>query len=52
MKKLKNIIVVVLAAIFVFGFTAGSILLPDKEISEAERRKLEKFPQITLDLRQ
>ena len=49
MKKLKNIIVVVLAAIFVFGFTAGSILLPDKEISEAERRKLEKFPQITLD---
>ena len=49
MKKLKNIIVVALAAIFVFGFTAGSILLPDKEISEAERRKLEKFPQITLD---
>ncbi len=49
MKKIKNILVVLLALVFVFGFTVGGILLPDKEISETERRKLGKFPVITIN---
>ncbi len=49
MKKVKNILVVLLAFVFVFGFTVGGILLPDKEISKTERRKLEKFPDITIN---
>ena len=47
MKKVKNIIVVLLAVVFVFGFTLGGIFLPDKDISKTERRKLAKFPEVT-----
>ncbi len=49
MKKLRNIIVVVLTAVFVFGFTTSGIILSDKEISKTERRKLENFPDIKLE---
>ncbi len=49
MKKIKNIIVVLLAVVFVFGFTVGGVILPDKDISQTERRKLGKFPAVTLN---
>lgn len=49
MKKAKNIIVVLLAVVFVFGFTLSGIILPDKAISKTERRKLAKFPQVTFN---
>ena len=48
-EKAKNIIVVLLAVVFVFGFTLGGIFLPDKDISKTERRKLAKFPQVTFN---
>lgn len=49
MKKVKNIIVVLLAGVFVFGFTLGGIVLPDKIISKTERRKLGEFPDLTIN---
>ncbi len=49
MKRFKNIFVVVLAVIFVFGFTTSGIILSDKDISKTERRKLADFPDVTLN---
>ncbi len=49
MKKAKNFLAVLLTAVFLFCFTVGSIAIPDKEISETERRRLAKFPEITLN---
>ena len=49
MAKLKNFLVVGLSALFIFGFFIWSVLLPDAEISTTERRRLEKFPKVTID---
>ncbi len=49
MSKIKNYIIVALSVIFVFGFFLWSIILPDLEISTTERRKLSKFPEITIE---
>lgn len=48
MKKFKNILTVALTAVLVLTLTFSSILLPDKEYSESERRLLADFPSITL----
>ena len=49
MAKIKNILVVAFASVFVLGFSLLSIFMPDNEVSQSERRKLEKFPEITVD---
>lgn len=49
MKKTKNILVVILVGVFFFGFLIWGILLPDEGISKTERRKLAKFPEITVN---
>lgn len=47
MIKVKNIIVVVLLAVFLGGFGLWSVLLKDKDISESERRELAKAPEVS-----
>lgn len=49
MSKIKNYIVVILSALFVFGFLVWGIILPDKDISTTERRKLGVFPKVSTD---
>ena len=49
MSKVKNIIIICLTVIFVFGFFAWSIIQPDLEISQTERRKLALFPEINTE---
>lgn len=44
--KLKNIVLVAAAALFVFGFAAWSILKPDEPESLSERRPLSTLPDI------
>ena len=48
MSKIKNYIIIAVSVIFVFGFFLGSIFIPDLEISKTERRKLAKFPEISV----
>lgn len=45
MQKLHNILIIALFFLFLGGFGIVGILLPDKEISEAERRDLAQFPE-------
>ena len=47
--RIKNLTVVITAALFVFGFFAAGLILPDKELSESERRYLADFPEINGD---
>lgn len=47
--KLKNYIVVFMAALLIFGFAVWGVLLPDAEISESERRPLAKFPELSIE---
>lgn len=49
MSKLKNILAVTLAGLFIFGFSVWSLILPDKEISKTERSKLEQFPELSIN---
>ncbi len=49
MSKIKNFTVVILSALFVFGFFIWGIILPDKDISTTERRKLGTFPKVSTD---
>ena len=44
--KIKNIVTVSAAALFLGGFSLWSVIAPDNDISTSERRKLEKFPEI------
>ena len=46
MVKIKNIILVILTAAFLFGFLLWSILKPTDEQSVSERRQLAKFPAV------
>lgn len=48
MSKLKNILAVTLAGLFIFGFSIWSLILPDKEISKTERSRLEQFPELNM----
>ena len=47
LSKIKNFIFVISVALFVFGFLAVGLILPDKAISESERRPLADFPEVT-----
>ena len=49
MSKVKNILSTVLCALFIFGLPIWGLILPDKFLSESERRKLENFPEISMD---
>lgn len=48
-EKIKNIVTVLLAAVFLFGFSVWSLLLPDAEESTSERRHLAQFPTVSAD---
>lgn len=48
MNKFKSIFTIVLAFLFVFGFTVSSFILPDKAISNEENRNLQQFPDVKL----
>ncbi|MBQ7970882.1 MAG: hypothetical protein IJ294_00820 [Clostridia bacterium] len=45
--KLKNIVLVVLGAVLIFGGCIFCLLMPKQEYSESERRPLENFPQFS-----
>ena len=47
MKTIKDIAVTVFAALFVFGFSAWSILKPDDDFSVSERRPLAQMPTLS-----
>ena len=46
---MKNKILVIVFIIYISLFSLGSIILPDKEISSSERRKLKTFPEFEFD---
>ena len=46
---MKNKIMVILFLVIIYGFFFLNIIVPDKDVSNSERRKLEKFPKITID---
>ena len=46
---MKNKIMVILFLVIIYGFFFLNIIIPDKDVSNSERRKLEKFPKITID---
>lgn len=48
-EKIKNIVSVLLVAVFILGFSVWSILLPDAEESTSERRHLAQFPAVSAD---
>ncbi|MEG0018911.1 MAG: DHHW family protein [Oscillospiraceae bacterium] len=48
LEKTKNILVCVVFFAIIIGLLGFSIALPDKDISTAERRKLAKLPEISL----
>ena len=45
--KIKNIVTTVVFLLFVFGFFFASLILPDAEYTDSERRPLAQFPSIT-----
>lgn len=45
---MKNKILVIIFMIFISGFGLINVIVPDKEISVSERRKLAKFPEVEL----
>ncbi|MCQ2537763.1 MAG: DHHW family protein [Lachnospiraceae bacterium] len=47
MSKKKNIIIVILMAIVIYGLSIAGFVLKDKDFSESERRTLTKFPKFT-----
>lgn len=47
--KLKNILVTVVFAVFIFGITLINVFKTPTDISKSERRKLAQFPEITAE---
>lgn len=47
--KIKNVIITIGFVLIVFATFFMNIIAKDKDISESERRKLQSFPEITLD---
>lgn len=45
---MKNKIMVILFLVVIYGFFFLNIIIPDKDVSKNERRKLESFPKITI----
>lgn len=49
MEKFRKIAVIAVFALVIFGLAIAHVILPDKELSSAERRKLSKPPQLTAE---
>ncbi len=49
MKKIKNIATVSLLVLFLGGLSLLGLLAPDAELSEAERRPLAQFPELSVE---
>lgn len=47
--KIKNIIVVVLFMVFIFSVSVANLIMPDKDVSTTERRKLDQFSNLNYD---
>lgn len=47
MYKIKNLLITVIFVLVIGGFTLALFIIPDKDISEWERRKLQQMPDIT-----
>ena len=48
-KRIKNIVTVVLLAVFLFGFGAWAALKPADSLSLSERRRLKQLPAVRMD---
>lgn len=48
MNKIRNILVTAVFALIVGGFSVFHIVLPDSDVSEWERRKLQQLPEVSL----
>lgn len=49
MERAKKTALIAVFALFIFGLGAAHIVLPDKELSYAERRRLGKLPELSAD---
>ena len=49
MKKITNIITIVLFLAILFGLAAAFVIIPDKDYSENEKRNLQTFPEFSLE---
>ncbi len=47
--KTKNIVIIAMFGLILFGFFLLNLILPDKDMSYDERRKLQQFPEITFE---
>lgn len=47
--KVSSLILVILSAVFIFGFSAAFFILPDKEMSENENRVLASAPEFSFN---
>ena len=47
MTKIKNFLITLIFVLVIGGFTVAHYILPDKDISSWERRKLQQMPEIT-----
>lgn len=49
MSKKQNVIIISFFLILIFGFTAGSLLVPEKAFSEKENRSLQQMPKVSVE---
>lgn len=47
--KTSSLILIILSAVLIFGFTLAFFIIPDREISENENRVLASAPELTLE---
>lgn len=47
--KIKNILLILITAVFLLGFTVWSMLKPDEKESVSERRQLAEFPALNME---
>ncbi len=47
MKKARYILIVAVFALLIFGLGAAQLILPDKAVSDAERRELKQLPEVS-----
>ena len=47
--KIKNIVVTICFTLFIFSFSIANIVIPDKEVSASERRKLTQLSDMNLN---
>ncbi|MBQ3131352.1 MAG: hypothetical protein IJC24_01460, partial [Clostridia bacterium] len=48
-ERTKNIIIVALAGVIIFGFALWGVLMPDAKVSTSERRPLEQLPELSME---